>query len=331
MTESAAELVPYQAVDNWIPVLPDVGRLAGLICDTEFVPTSLRRRQAAVAAAILAGRELELGPMASLAHVHVIEGKPSLSAEMQRALVLRAGHEIVFTETSADRCVIAGRRRGTGEWTTVIWTIGDARRAKLDGRPNWQRYPKEMLAARASAQLCRLVFPDIVAGLGSVTVEELQDEQPPSAPATTVPRTTARRVRGTIASPPEAASPVTRPDQPPAVTPKWEEPPTADEWQPKNPWPANIPQAPPDDSELLITPADEPMSAAQSRKLHALLRNLGMDRETGLATIGFYLNRTLTTTKEISRQEAGGVIDWLDRGMPQIPREEPPPEPDAEP
>src|SRR5262249_15125593 len=73
--------------------------LAGHAGDPEFVPVGLRGNRPAIAAAILYGAEVGLEPMQALAKVAVIKGRPSLSAEAQRALVYRAGHELWFDES----------------------------------------------------------------------------------------------------------------------------------------------------------------------------------------------------------------------------------------
>src|SRR3954464_14925258 len=93
-------------------LLPTYIDLAQRIANPEFVPASLRRRPEAVLAALMSGAERGLGPMESLRSIHVIEGRPTLSAEIQRALVLAAGHEIVIVEQNAQRATLQGRRRG---------------------------------------------------------------------------------------------------------------------------------------------------------------------------------------------------------------------------
>ena len=55
-------------VDGWGRQLADVAKLAGLIAGSPFVPEGLRS-DAAVAAAVLTGREIGIGPMTSLAHM----------------------------------------------------------------------------------------------------------------------------------------------------------------------------------------------------------------------------------------------------------------------
>lgn len=162
--------------DSWTAVMGDVTRLAEYLSHTEFVPAGLRGKDGAkVAAAVLTGRELGLAPMTALASIHVINGKPGISAEMMRALVLQAGHEIVVSEVGTQRVVIKGRREGTTEWTTVSWSDQDAKRAGLQSG-NYAKYPRQMLTARATTELCRLIFADVIHGLRSV--EELEGLAP---------------------------------------------------------------------------------------------------------------------------------------------------------
>ncbi len=159
-----------------IDLLPVYLELAGRIANTEFVPTALRRRPEAVLAALMSGAERGLGPMESLRSINVIEGRPSLSAEAMRALVLAAGHEIEIVETTAVKATLVGRRAGSDSTSPAFtWTMDRARRARLANKDNWVKYPESMLLARASTDLCRAVFPDVIAGLAST--EEVTDER----------------------------------------------------------------------------------------------------------------------------------------------------------
>jgi hypothetical protein len=89
----------------------------------------------------------------------------AVRAELMRALVNRAGHRLSVVEARQDRVTLHGQRRDTGAQATVTWTIDDAKRAKLLGNPAWQMYPRSMLLARATSELCRQIFSDVIGGL----------------------------------------------------------------------------------------------------------------------------------------------------------------------
>jgi len=146
-------------------------KVAQKIANTPFVPTAFRGKPESVYAAVLYGEELGLGPMQSLTQIHVIEGKPSLAPEGMRALVLKAGHRIDVKVCMNDEVILYGRRADSGSEATVRWTMKDAQLAGLAGRGAWKTYPRAMLLARATSELCRMLFADVVAGL-SYTPEE---------------------------------------------------------------------------------------------------------------------------------------------------------------
>ena len=146
-------------------------KTAQRIANTPFVPTAFRGKPESVFAAVLYGEELGLGPMQSLNSIHVIEGKPSMSPELMRGLVARAGHRIDVKESSGDKVTLWGKRADTGSEATVSWSMKDAQLAGLAGRGAWKTYPRAMLLARATSELCRMLFADVVAGL-SYTPEE---------------------------------------------------------------------------------------------------------------------------------------------------------------
>lgn len=174
-----------ERTDGWVDAIGPIGELAEQVANTEFVPKGLRGKPAAVIAAILYGRELEMPPMQALANIHVVDGRPGLAAEQMRAMVLAAGHEITYPTYKGTQVIARGRRRGPdgvlGEPTDVEWNTAMVQWAGLAGKDNHKKYPRAMLTARATADLCRLIFPDVTRGLPSI--EELEDggETPESA------------------------------------------------------------------------------------------------------------------------------------------------------
>ena len=198
-------------VDGWLTVASDVIKLANVIADTDFVPDAYRDNPPAVAAAILTGRELGIGPLTSLRHVQIVKGVPTLSAEYKRARVLAAGHEFDILDLNTQRCKVSGRRRGsTKPALEITFTMDDARTAGLiKDRGAWKTRPRRMLFARAGSELCDFLFADVVNGLptaeivadGSDDDEFAGYDEPPPKPA----KRTARRQTA-----PKDASPATR-------------------------------------------------------------------------------------------------------------------------
>ncbi len=123
----------------------------------------------AALAIMIAGRELGLPTMQALRGVYVVEGKPSLSADLMVALVRRSGlaDYLRIVESTPERCVYETRRRGDPAPVRVEWTMDMARRAGLAKRQPWEAYPATMLRHRAAAELCRAVYPDLLLGVYS--------------------------------------------------------------------------------------------------------------------------------------------------------------------
>jgi hypothetical protein len=183
-------------------------QFAEAIARTPFVPSGMRGEPAAVMACIIKGHELGISALHALQAIFTIEGRVGLSAEVQRAMIVAAGHEIWTDEYSETRVTLCGQRRGSQHIQRVTWTIQDAERAHLSGKPVWRSYPRDMLLARASGALARLMFADVLAGM-SYNREELVDLaslgqldqletlEPTQAPAGEIaaPKPRARRTR----------------------------------------------------------------------------------------------------------------------------------------
>lgn len=117
---------------------------------------------------IATGRELGLTAMQSLRSIHIINGKPTLSADLVAALV-KSRPEVCeyfrLVDSNASQAVYETKRRGEPSPTTMTFSIEDAKRAQITGNPNWTKYPAAMLRARCITALARAVYPDLVMGI----------------------------------------------------------------------------------------------------------------------------------------------------------------------
>lgn len=158
----------------------EAGRLAKHVHESLLFTGTYGTPQA-VLSTILAGRELGLQAMASLRAIHIIEGKPALSADLIRALVIRSGLASYFrcTERTAERATFV-TKRGDDPEMSLSFTIQEARQAWSKtqdawDKSAWNKNPADMLVARAGAKLARLVYPDVVHGI--YCPEELTDQR----------------------------------------------------------------------------------------------------------------------------------------------------------
>ena len=124
---------------------------------TGFLPPAIRTG-AQVAAIILTGRELGLPPMQSLRLISVIQGKPTLSAELQLGMFVKRGGHISWKESTEVRAVL-WLRSPSGDEHQETFTLEDAKRAGLLGKDSWSKYPRFMLRARCATGGLRAIDP----------------------------------------------------------------------------------------------------------------------------------------------------------------------------
>lgn len=155
--------------------LTEAKDLAKSIHGSSLLPAALKRTEADVLVTVLTGQELGLLPMQSMRAIHVIEGKPTLSADAMAAIILASPVCDYFRVTvwTHERCVVEAKRKNDPA-LTVEWTMKDAAAASLLGKDVWKKYPRSMLRARAISAAAHNVFPDII--LGVYTPEELGAE-----------------------------------------------------------------------------------------------------------------------------------------------------------
>ena len=146
------------------------------VCETDMVPKSVRGKPAAALALVFMGRELGLGPMASLNMIDHIDGSPSLSSELQTAMIRQAGHSMIADEITPVAVTVTGTRRDNGDTMTITYSLEMADRAGLTKKGNWKSYPEAMMWARSVSMLARMLFADVFTATHVYTADELGDD-----------------------------------------------------------------------------------------------------------------------------------------------------------
>ena len=309
---SAPATIDDERLGAWASTFLQIASVSAQLAKTPFVPVSLRvidekgaydeqTTAANVAAAILTGQEIGLEPMAALRSINVINATPALSALALRALAQRNGHGIWLREATNSRAIVEGLRAGEDASKTqrITWTIDDARARNLAGRPNWRTQPRNMLIARATSEVVRLVAADAVLGI-PYSIEELDDGDLTSdfvasdeGGADPAPRTARRRggraaagrgsAQNGAGAPETAALPVGATEPPP--------------------------QTPEDEPSTTETP--EPIVETQRRAIQASFRELGIARPEQMAIATRVCGRKVESSKDLSKPEAAKVLDEI--------------------
>ena len=288
-----------QDLAEWAQAAQAAYEVSQSLVQTSFVPEGFRNKPFEATAAILAGSEVGLSPMAALRAFDVIQGTAAARALTLRAIVQSKGHEVWIEESTDSRAVVVGRRAGSTREQRSVWTIDRARGLGLTGKHNWKAQPQAMLIARATSEVCRLVAADAILGL-PYSAEEISDGAVPSeelavagiAPATeqAAPRKTARRRTTPAAAAPKPAE-VADVEGPPL--------PSDDEYT---------------EPEPVAEPAEEKPTPAMNRKMHALFREADItERDDRLRLTGIVIGRDISTSNGLTHAEASSLIDQLEK------------------
>lgn len=263
--------------------LPERMEYSKALAASDLLPKQYRNQPANVLVAVEYGRALGLEPMAAIQGIHVVEGKPTASAQLIGALVRMAGHILRVRGDDTQAVATIHRKDDPDFEFTSTWTMQRAAKAGIAGKGVWKSYPAAMLKARAITEVARDACPEVLAGV-AYTAEELGADSAAQHTPPPVP-------------------PVPQPA--PAVTVEREEPPvdyTTGEILDDEPAEAVIVEE---------EPAAAPATAAQMAKIGAMCSALSLDREQRLTFAADVIGRPLDSAKELSKPEAMRVIDAL--------------------
>ncbi len=135
----------------------DVMSIAKAFSDSGMFPDIKSSAQAAVK--IQAGKEFGIQPFAAMSGIHIIQGKPTIGAGLMAARVKGFGkYDYKVVKHDDKICSIDFMTKDKEVLGNSTFTIEDAKRA---GTKNIDKFPKNMLFARAMSNGVKWYTPDI--------------------------------------------------------------------------------------------------------------------------------------------------------------------------
>ena len=110
---------------------------------------------------IQAGQEIGIPPFAAMSGIHIIQGKPTLGAGLIASAIKGSGkYDYLVNELTEKNCAIEFFQ-GTKSIGTSSFSIEDAKKALTK---NIDKFPKNMLFARAISNGVKWYCPDVFSG-----------------------------------------------------------------------------------------------------------------------------------------------------------------------
>jgi hypothetical protein len=312
---------PESALIRFAREAAEVHGVSKALAATSFVPASMQGKPHEVTAAIMAGHEIGMSPMTALRCIDVIEGRPAVSAGALRGLAIAAGCKIEILESTNTRCRMRGIGPGQDSWTETQWTADDAARANLAGKKNWTRYPRQMLVARATGDLVRLIAPNVAMGMpyskeelsdgGSLDAGEAAVGAPKMAAAT---RAVRRRTDPLGIDDPSPGS--STQDPPAAGKAEPADPPASGSALPAAEAPKEI-EAPPEPSPPIDPSRPDSITVNTRKSVMAVFNEAGVpERDRRLAVVSEVLGREVHSVNQLTESEGRKVARAVRPGPP---------------
>ena len=181
---------------------------AKALAQSNLLPSAYPKPPANILVAIEYGEALGLAPMVAIQQISVIQGKPTMSAQLMGALVRQAGHRLRVSVDESSKAVVAELTRSDDPDFTFrsVWDMGRAQAAGLTSKGgSWKTYPLAMLRSSSSSgeSKMRRIRPHDMTRLSPRAVLATSNTPGRSAaPSTICSRARSkRRVSGTTSGP----------------------------------------------------------------------------------------------------------------------------------
>ena len=162
-----AEIVKYNGT-GLVSTFDEASRAAKAMAQSGYFQDARDVAQAMVK--VLAGSEMGFGPFASMTGIHVIKGKPSVGANLMAAKVKSNPRYDYRVRQMDDTAVVIEFFQDGESIGQSSFTAQDAKKA---GTQNLDKFPRNMLFARAMSNGVRWFCPDVFEGNAVYTPDEL--------------------------------------------------------------------------------------------------------------------------------------------------------------
>jgi hypothetical protein len=157
----------------------DAIKIGHVLAQSRYFADAREASQCAVK--VMLALDLGLSPTAGLTSIHAFdaEGRTVFLIEGKALAALvkaRKGYDYKIIERTETKVEVAFERDGETIDPNIVWTMDDAKRAGLDQKPAYKKWPREMLTWRCLSEGVRLHFPEILAGNAVYTDAEFGPE-----------------------------------------------------------------------------------------------------------------------------------------------------------
>lgn len=151
---------------------------------------------------IMIGQSLGIDPLSAMSNIVMVQGKPSMSANLMARLLKASGKYRYTLDTHApEECTITLYEKvetGPSSWEWFKHAPFTRKRDEykhLFKNPTWNQYPRDMLYARTISSMIRTLCPEVLGG--SVYLpDELPGTEGNMDPETFMPRVNDIRIPG---------------------------------------------------------------------------------------------------------------------------------------
>lgn len=156
---------------------PTMWTMAQSLAQASILPRHFHDQPGNVFAVMTQARAANLPVFVALQHMNVIDGRVEESAELVRAMLIRAGYRVKVAQAT-DRQATIVLTPPDDEPVEVVFTLVEAQQMGLADKRNWKLNPKAMLVARATTRAASWYAPQVTMGLANLSHADLGVDVP---------------------------------------------------------------------------------------------------------------------------------------------------------